>query len=92
MYVEFFGIPRERVGISELQVHANTLGELFGTLATRLPAFNELLTPNGLHPSIAANLNGGEFVSDPHTILTEDDHTILTEDDHLLILSADAGG
>jgi molybdopterin converting factor small subunit len=84
MYVEFFGIPRERVGISELRVQANTLAELFRTLAAQLPAFNELLTPNGLHPSIAASLNGGEFVSDPRTILTEDDH--------LLILSADAGG
>ena len=84
MYVEFLGIPRERVGLTELHVQASTLGELLGTLAARFPAFTELLTAEGLHPSIAANLNGDEFVSDLDTVLAEHDH--------LLILSADAGG
>jgi molybdopterin converting factor small subunit len=84
MYVEFLGIPRERVGLAELEVPAETLGQLLGTLAARFPAFKELVTSDGLHPSIAANRNGDEFVSDPHTILTPNDR--------LLILSADAGG
>jgi hypothetical protein len=44
----------------------------------------ELITDDRLHPSIAANLNGDVFVSDPATRLSRDDR--------LLILSADAGG
>jgi molybdopterin converting factor small subunit len=84
MQVEFLGIPRERVGLTEFHVQAGTLGEVLDTLAARFPAFTELVTAEGLHPSIVANLNGDEFVSDPATVLAEDDH--------LLILSADAGG
>jgi len=84
MYVEFLGIPRERVGLSELEVEASTLGQLLGTLAIRCPALRELITADGLHPSIVANLNGDLFVSDLATALAEDDR--------LLILSADAGG
>jgi molybdopterin converting factor small subunit len=84
MHVEFLGIPRARVGISELEVEAETLGQLLGTLAIRFPQFAELMTADGLHPAIAANLNGDAFVSDPGTRLAGDDH--------LLILSADAGG
>ena len=84
MHVEFLGIPRERAGISELEVEAETLGQLLRTLAMRVPALRELMTADGLHPSIAANLNGDEFVSDPETALSKNDR--------LLILSADAGG
>ena len=84
MYVEFLGIPRERAGVSELEVEAATLGQLLGTLAQRCPALGELITDDRLHPSIAANLNGDVFVSDPATRLSRDDR--------LLILSADAGG
>jgi molybdopterin converting factor small subunit len=84
MYVEFLGIPRQRAGISELEIEAANLGQLLGTLATRFPALSELITGNTLHPSVAANLNGEEFVSDPATPLADSDR--------LLILSADAGG
>jgi len=84
MYVEFLGIPRERAGISELEVDAATLGQLLGTLVKRCPALSALMTADGLHPSIVANLNGDAFVSDLATPLAEGDH--------LLILSADAGG
>jgi molybdopterin converting factor small subunit len=84
MYVEFLGIPRERAGISELEIEANTLGQLLESLVMRCPALAELITVDRLHPSIAANLNGDEFVSDPATPLADDDR--------LLILSADAGG
>ena len=84
MYVEFLGIPRERAGISELEIEANTLGQLLESLVMRCPALAELITSNRLHPSIAANLNGDEFVSDPRTPLADTDR--------LLILSADAGG
>jgi molybdopterin converting factor small subunit len=84
MYVEFLGIPRERAGISELEIEADTLGELLRSLVARVPALGELVTANGLHPSIAANLNGDEFVCDPHTKFARNDR--------LLLLSADVGG
>jgi molybdopterin converting factor small subunit len=84
MYVEFLGIPRERAGVSELQVHASTLGQLLSTLSTRLPGFGELMVDGRLHSSIAANLNGDEFVSDPETALAPGDR--------VLLLSADVGG
>ena len=84
MYVEFLGIPRERAGTSELQVEAETLGQLLVALTTRCPRLRELITPEGFHPSVAANLNGNEFVSDLATPFAADDR--------LLILSADAGG
>ena len=84
MYVEFLGIPRERAGISELEIDADTLGDLLKSLVTKVPALGELVTPSGLHPSIAANLNGDEFVCDVRTKLAPDDR--------LLLLSSDVGG
>ena len=84
MHVEFLGIPRERAGLAHLEVEAETLGQLWGTLAMRFPAFGELISARGLHPSLAANLNGDEFVSDPSIRLAADDH--------VLVLSADVGG
>ena len=84
MYVEFLGIPRERVGISEVVIEAHTLGQLLRALGERFPALGELITADRMHPSMAANLNGDAFISDPQTQLADDDH--------LLILSADVGG
>ena len=84
MQVEFLGIPRERAGTSQLEIDATSLGELLETLAERFPALGELIEDDRLHPSIAANLNGDTFVSDPDTALADDDHVIL--------LSADVGG
>ena len=84
MHVEFLGIPRERAGVSDIDIEAETLGQLLGTLAVRFPELRELITDAGLHPSVAANLNGDEFVSDLNRLLRPNDHVIL--------LSADAGG
>jgi molybdopterin converting factor small subunit len=84
MTVEFLGIPRQRAGISEIEVVAGTLGQVLGSLAARCPALGELITSEGLHPSLAANLNGDEFVSDLETPMAHGDR--------LLILSADVGG
>jgi molybdopterin converting factor small subunit len=84
MHVELLGIPRERAGVSDLDVHAATLGELLSALAHRHPALGELIAGDRLHPSLAANLNGDRFVSDPDTPLVDGDH--------VLILSADVGG
>ena len=58
MHVEFLGIPRERAGIPELEIDADTFGELLRTLVARVPALSGLVTADGLHPSIVANLNG----------------------------------
>ena len=84
MYVEFLGIPRERAGISCVEIEADTLGQLLGALADRFPTLSDLISHGALHPSVAANLNGDEFVSHPETPLADDDH--------VLILSADVGG
>ena len=84
MHVEFFGVPRERAGISELEVHADTLGQLLGTLAVRMPSLSEIIRDDRLHPAFVANLNGDRFVTDPRTPLRAHDS--------VLILSADAGG
>jgi molybdopterin converting factor small subunit len=84
MHVEFFGVPRERAGMSGLEVQADTLGQLLGTLATRIPSFAKLMGVDRLHPAFVANLNGDRFVTDPGTPLDENDC--------VLILSADAGG
>jgi molybdopterin converting factor small subunit len=84
MHVEFFGVPRERAGISELEVHADTLGQLLGTLARQMPSLSEIIQDHRLHPAFVANLNGDRFVTDPKTPLRADDS--------VLILSADAGG
>src|SRR5580658_5097610 len=84
MHVEFFGVPRERAGMSRLEVQADTLGQLLGTLVTQFPSLAKLMVANQLHPAFVANLNGDQFVSDPGTPLGENDC--------VLILSADAGG
>jgi molybdopterin converting factor small subunit len=84
MHVEFLGVPRERAGVAELDVQADTLGRLLGTLAAQMPALAELIAVDRLHPSLVASLNGDRFISDPGTPLGADDC--------VLILSADAGG
>jgi molybdopterin converting factor small subunit len=84
MHVEFLGVSRERAGVAEADVQAETLGRLLGTLAARMPRLAELITVDRLHPSLAANLNGERFISDPETPLRDEDH--------VLILSADVGG
>jgi len=84
MRVELLGLPRERAGVAELEVEADTLGQLLTALAVRFPSFGELITADGLKSSFAANLNGDRFINDPRTRLGRDDS--------VLILSADAGG
>jgi molybdopterin converting factor small subunit len=84
MHVEFLGVSRQRAGVSELEVHADTLGQLLGKLTAQIPSLGELIATDRLHSSLVANLNGDQFVSDPGTPLGENDC--------VLILSADAGG
>ena len=84
MLVEFLGVPRQRAGLSQLEVEAKTLGELFRALAAKFPSMADLIAQDRLHSSFVANLNGDQFVSDPATPLSHKDC--------VLILSADAGG
>ncbi len=84
MRVEFLGIPRERAGVAELELDAETLGQLLAALERRFPALKEVVEAGRLRSSFAANLNGDQFVTDPLTRLTAGDC--------VLILSADAGG
>jgi molybdopterin converting factor small subunit len=84
MHVEFLGVSRDRAGMADVQVQADTLGRLLEQLAARMPGLAPLIVADRLHPSLAANLNGDRFISDPATPLDEDDR--------VLILSADAGG
>jgi molybdopterin converting factor small subunit len=84
MRVELLGVPRERAGVAELELHADTLGQLLAELVIRFPALDQLITPDGLEPSVVANLNGDRFVRDLRTRLRQSDS--------VLILSADAGG
>jgi molybdopterin converting factor small subunit len=84
MRVEFFGVCRQHTGASELEIQADTLGQLVSTLASRFPVLSAAQGGSTLHASFTANLNGDRFVSDPKTPLGPDDC--------VLILSADAGG
>lgn len=84
MRVELLGIPRQRAGVAELDIEAQTLGQLLAALEARFPPLGDLICADRLRPSIVANLNGDTFVTDPRTKLAETDC--------VLILSADAGG
>ncbi len=85
MRVEFLGLLRERAGVAELELRADTLGQLLTTLRTKFaPALDPVIAGDRLAPSFVANLNGNAFVTDPRTRLREEDC--------VLILSADAGG
>jgi molybdopterin converting factor small subunit len=84
MQVEFYGIPRQRTGLSQLQLPATTLGALMVELIAQFPDLADPQRPEHLHPAYTLNLNGQRFVSDPRQPLAESDV--------VLVLSADAGG
>ena len=84
MHVEFLAVPRRLAGISEVEVQAETLGQLLTVLSEKFPSLSEFILSGRLHPTFVANLNGDEFISDPDTVLCKQDR--------VLILSADAGG
>ena len=84
MHVEFLAVPRRLAGISEVEVQAETLGQLLTALSEKFPSLGEFIITDRLHPTFVANLNGDEFISDPATVLRAKDR--------VLILSADAGG
>jgi molybdopterin converting factor small subunit len=84
--VEFFGIARHRAGRAavELDLQGGSLANVLNHLQQQVPGFEACLHEGQLHPTLAANLEGRQFISDPNTFII-DGQT-------LLILSADAGG
>src|SRR5262245_46920296 len=84
MRVELLGIPRERAGVSVVELQADTLGQLLALLVGRFLRLADVISSSGFASSIVANINGDRFVTDPLTPLRQDDC--------VLILSADAGG
>ena len=86
VFVEFFGIPRERAKTSRTTAVGDTLGAVLADLAGRFPVFaTECLTADGrLRPECIANVGDLRFTRDPHTPVTDGDS--------VLVLSADVGG
>jgi sulfur-carrier protein len=87
--VEFYGIARQRAGVSSLEVgltgDSMRLADLFQELAHLLPRFGEECIADGrLRAALGANVDGVRFVSDPQTPIRDGEC--------LLIVSADAGG
>lgn len=83
--IEFFGIPRTRAGIAQLEVEASSLCGAFEAIAIQVPGWAEAcLSGKQLRRGLIANLNGQRFISDPDTVLESGDS--------VLILSADVGG
>jgi molybdopterin converting factor small subunit len=84
IHVEFFGVPRHRVGRDAIDVEADNLGETLLQAGRRLPELGFCLEGNRLKAGYLANLNGRTFVSDPTLSLNPGDC--------VLVLSADVGG
>ena len=83
--VEFFGIPRERAGVSSINLEAKSVEELLSKLHQQLPRFAERCLSDGrLNPEYLMSINGKQF--------TRDETTQLSDGDSVLILSADVGG
>jgi sulfur-carrier protein len=87
--VEFFGIARQRAGRAALDIElgddAPTLGRVLAAIGRDVPEFaRDCLASGTLVSTLAANLDGRQFVSDPTTPIHDGQA--------LLILSADAGG
>jgi molybdopterin converting factor small subunit len=83
--VEFYGVPRQRAGRSELVVKAASLQEVLTAVQEACPKLPGLLDTKGiLAPHYLLSLNGEQFVSDLAYVLQPGDR--------LLLLSADAGG
>jgi molybdopterin converting factor small subunit len=83
--LEFFGIPRARVGVAQMVVEAGTVREALRAAVALVPALGECCTEAGdLNSACIVNLDGLQFVSDVETPV-RDGQTIL-------LLSKDAGG
>jgi len=83
--VEFFGIPRERAGRSELAATAGSLASVLMAVQEECPRLSDLRQAHGgISPHYRISLDGQRFLTDVEEILPAGSH--------VLILSADAGG
>ena len=83
--VEFYGLPRQRAGRTEITTVAGTVRDALGAAHAACPNLSGLLTPDGrLNPHYLVSLNGERFVTD----LGE----VLTGDARVLVMGTDAGG
>ena len=63
MNVEFLGVPRQRAGITHIEIQAGTLGQLLGSLAVQVPSLADVISGDRLHSAFTANLNGDRLLS-----------------------------
>jgi len=83
--VEFYGIPRQRAGRSELTLAASTVAEVLDRLEQACPGLRGLRDRDGhLSRHYLLSIDGQSFVKGLETRLTVGQR--------LLLLSADAGG
>ena len=82
--VEFYGIPRERAGRSELTVQAATVGDALTAVERACPGLQTLRTGGVLVPHFRLSLEGVQFLTEMNQPLAPGSR--------LLLLSADAGG
>jgi hypothetical protein len=83
--VEFFGIPRQRAGRSELAVRARTVAEVLAAVAQVCPDLAGVVSPDGrLQGHYLLSIDGQRFVTDTHEALRPGER--------VLLLSADVGG
>jgi molybdopterin converting factor small subunit len=83
--IEFFGVPRQRAGRTELTVTARTVGELLEAIEQACPGLAGLRRPDGrLAAHYLLSIDGRRFVTDVGQALRPGDR--------VLLLSADAGG
>ena len=87
--VEFYGVARQRAGVSktcvEFAADAATLGDVLSRLVGCFPALaNECIDGGKLAAGYTVSIGGERFVRDPRTAVRDAEC--------LLLLSADAGG
>jgi molybdopterin converting factor small subunit len=83
--VEFYGVPRQRAGQAELDVAAQTVGDLLEAVERACPGLAGLRRPDGrLAAHYLLSIEGRQFVSEVDQELRPGDR--------VLLLSADAGG
>jgi len=85
LVVEFFGIPRERAGQTELTVASGTLAEVLAAVAQQCPRLKDVRRSDGsLNGHYRLSLDGQRFLTDVNEILPAGSR--------VLLLSADVGG
>ena len=87
--IEYFGIPRQRVGVAtetyEFEREEMGIHEVLRAVAKKHPAFRQhCMDGDSINKHMTVNLNGNQFF--------QSQEGITRDGDALLILSADAGG